>query len=295
MDTIGDSTDPQGTLRPNLSPEPTVGTHFKPLICPPFDHSTRLPSGTHTPLQHWNLFITEADIDNLLTNTNARAAKRLRDEELGAFKAPRSADWYDVSVGEMYVWLGILVLISIHPEHRIESFWTKKQGMGQFDDISGAMGLKRWQAISRNFHISNPEFTCTVFDKVIPKSSHFEFRRTLGLQLILYGNRKGGVRHTQRQPHSYPKHRAPPAKPKGIRLDSPGLHYLEKSGRRRYCAICEKPPNIKRKTLGDISNSRANSRATTSRKKVSYHCTPCKVPVCKFGTCFDKHIQEVEG
>ena len=35
---IGDTTDPAGTLRPNLPPEPKIGTDFTPLICPPFEY-----------------------------------------------------------------------------------------------------------------------------------------------------------------------------------------------------------------------------------------------------------------
>jgi hypothetical protein len=163
---VGDITDPLGTLRPNLPPEPSVGRNFKPLKCPKFEHHTHIPSGTHTPLQFWNLFITPSDIDNIVRNTNSRAAKRSREEEFGAFKAPRSAEWYDVSKEEMYVWMGILVLMSIHPEHDIRSYWSQKRGMGQFPDITQSMGLHRWESINRNFHINNPEFTSTPFEKV---------------------------------------------------------------------------------------------------------------------------------
>ena len=49
---ISDPTDPGGTLRPNLPPEPTVGTHFTPLPCPEFDYYINLPASVnrHSPI-----------------------------------------------------------------------------------------------------------------------------------------------------------------------------------------------------------------------------------------------------
>ena len=49
---IGDPTDLQGTLHPDLPPEPTTGTKFKLLYCPKFDHKINLPPG----LQSDNIF-----------------------------------------------------------------------------------------------------------------------------------------------------------------------------------------------------------------------------------------------
>ena len=40
---INDPTDPRGTLRPNLLPEPTTGTKFKPLPYLEFDYKINLP------------------------------------------------------------------------------------------------------------------------------------------------------------------------------------------------------------------------------------------------------------
>jgi hypothetical protein len=41
-DVVPDPTD-EGTLRPNIEPEPTTGDHFEPFFCPEFEHRTNLP------------------------------------------------------------------------------------------------------------------------------------------------------------------------------------------------------------------------------------------------------------
>ena len=71
METIGDTTDPQGTLRPNLPPEPITGTQFDPMPHPDFQYRTALPDTVDPmqPLQIWDLFFTEEMMDILVWNT----------------------------------------------------------------------------------------------------------------------------------------------------------------------------------------------------------------------------------
>jgi hypothetical protein len=69
---VDDSTDPGGTLRPNLLPEPTVGTHFTPLSCPEFDYYINLPASVdrHSPIAIFDLFFTPEQMRILVENTN---------------------------------------------------------------------------------------------------------------------------------------------------------------------------------------------------------------------------------
>jgi hypothetical protein len=69
---IDDSTDPGGTLRPNLPPEPTVGTHFDPLPCPEFEYCINLPASIdpHSPIAIFDLFYTPEQMRILAENTN---------------------------------------------------------------------------------------------------------------------------------------------------------------------------------------------------------------------------------
>jgi hypothetical protein len=55
---IDDSTDPGGTLRLNLPPESTAGTHFDPLPCPEFEYCINLPVDPHGPIAIFDLFFT---------------------------------------------------------------------------------------------------------------------------------------------------------------------------------------------------------------------------------------------
>lgn len=162
---IGDTTDPKGTLRPNLPPEITIGDHFIPLDCPLFGHTLHIPSGTTSPFQFFSLYITKEDIDLLVKTTNERGALRKEEKAEKGWKSPRS--WKDVSVGEIYIYLGILVLIGLHPEPKIEDYWSQKSGMPLYKDISLAMAGWRWEAINTNFHISSSSSKKeTPFEKV---------------------------------------------------------------------------------------------------------------------------------
>jgi hypothetical protein len=69
---IDDSTDPGGTLRPNLPPEPTVETHFTPLKCSEFEFQIALPLDVdaHDPVAIFDLFFTQEQMYILVENTN---------------------------------------------------------------------------------------------------------------------------------------------------------------------------------------------------------------------------------
>jgi hypothetical protein len=69
---IDDYTDPGGTLRPNLPPEPTARTHFTPLQYPEFDFCINLLAGVdpHDPIAIFNLFFTPEQMLILVKNTN---------------------------------------------------------------------------------------------------------------------------------------------------------------------------------------------------------------------------------
>src|SRR6202011_4185550 len=70
--TVGDTTDPAGTLRPNLLPQPTTGTHFEPLKCPKFDPVINLPASVDrsSPYAVWSLFFTSQILETIVRNTN---------------------------------------------------------------------------------------------------------------------------------------------------------------------------------------------------------------------------------
>jgi hypothetical protein len=114
---IDDSTDLGGTLRPNLQPEPTVGTHFDPLPCLEFGHRIHLPASIdpHSPIAIFDLFFTPEQMRILVENTNKSGPFY----EMGPCNA-QSLEWKDTFVEELYAYLGILIYIGLHPENDID-------------------------------------------------------------------------------------------------------------------------------------------------------------------------------
>ncbi len=54
----------------------------------------------------------------------------------------------------------------------------------------------------------------------------------------------------------------------------------------QYCSVCVEEPTRKRAVLEGISG---NSLASQKRKKTTYGCTTCDIPLCKEGNCFSIH------
>jgi hypothetical protein len=151
--TVGDPTDPKGTLRPNLPAEPTTGSEFKPLHCPPFVHKINLPTGiaSNNAFAIWSLFFTRDQLEIIAQNTNLNAKQHFTPG-----RGPHARRWKDTSVEELYTYLGILVYMGLHPENDIASYWIRKPEWPAHSFIWKAMSCTRWQAISRAFHLSEP-------------------------------------------------------------------------------------------------------------------------------------------
>jgi hypothetical protein len=149
---IDDSTDPGGTLRPNLQPQPTVGTHFDPLPCPEFEHRIHLPASVdpHSPIAIFDLFFTPEQMRILVENTNKSGPFH----EMGPRNA-HSLEWKDTFVEELYAYLGILIYMGLHPENDIDQYWCiDTENQPSHAPVRTAMARNRWKQISRAFHIS---------------------------------------------------------------------------------------------------------------------------------------------
>jgi hypothetical protein len=151
-DVVGDSTDPSGTLRPNLPPEPTFGTHFDPIPCPEFDYRIALPATVdqHSPIDIFDLFFTPEQMRILVENTNKHGLFH----EMGPRNA-RVLEWKDTSVEELYAYLGILIYMGLHPENDIDRYWcTDINNQPSHGPVRTSMARDRWKQISQAFHIS---------------------------------------------------------------------------------------------------------------------------------------------
>jgi hypothetical protein len=117
---IDDPTDPGGTLRSNLPPEPTVGIHFTPLPCSEFDYCINLSVSVdwHSPIAIFNLFFALEQMHILVENTN----KNRPFHQMGP-QNRYALDWKDTFVEELYAYLGILIYIGLYPENDIDQYW----------------------------------------------------------------------------------------------------------------------------------------------------------------------------
>jgi hypothetical protein len=72
--TVADPTDP-GTLRPNLTPEPTTGSVFNLPDFPDFDHHIELPNNIDNTdaFAIWSLFFNDDILQSIVDNTNLNA------------------------------------------------------------------------------------------------------------------------------------------------------------------------------------------------------------------------------
>ena len=71
-----------------------------------------------------------------------------------------------------------------------------------------------------------------------------------------------------------------------ITVSTSDEHELECWKILQYCSICVEEPTRKRSILGRISG---NSLASQKRKKTTYDCIICDIPLCKEGNCFSIH------
>jgi hypothetical protein len=127
--TVGDPTDPKGTLQPNLPPEPVTGPEFKPLSCPAFAHQINLPIDVvqNDAFAIWSLFFSADQLETIVRNTNANGQLLFAPNPL--VQAPHTQKWKDTSLYELYAYLAILICMGLHPENDIKLYWSQKPGM----------------------------------------------------------------------------------------------------------------------------------------------------------------------
>jgi hypothetical protein len=139
-----------GTLRPNLLPEPTVGTHFDPLPCPEFDYYINLPVDPHDPIAIFDFFFAPEQMHILVENTNKSGSFH----EIGPHNA-QSLEWRNTFMEELYAYLGILIYMGLHLENDIDQYWCiDTENQPSHAPVCTAMARNRWKKISRAFHIS---------------------------------------------------------------------------------------------------------------------------------------------
>jgi hypothetical protein len=145
---IADPIDP-GTLRPDLPPEPVVGTHFNLREYPLFHHKVNLSQGVNNSnaFSIWSLFFTQEQLLNITNNTNSNAQVRANAERQkhppDGLLYSRYHCWFNTLIKELYIFLAILIYIGLHPEFNIENYWSCKDFTPDYSKVTSYMSCNR--------------------------------------------------------------------------------------------------------------------------------------------------------
>ncbi|KAG1934083.1 piggyBac transposable element-derived protein 4-like isoform X2 [Pimephales promelas] len=105
-------------------------------------------SDSHSPMSLFKLFFSESAVSNLCHNTNAQAAR--------ALAKGRKYSWADVSVGDLYRYIGLVFYMAMMKMSSIADYW-RQDGLFSVPFPSTVMSRERYRTISWNLHMSHPD------------------------------------------------------------------------------------------------------------------------------------------
>ncbi|XP_056092682.1 piggyBac transposable element-derived protein 4-like [Rhinichthys klamathensis goyatoka] len=106
------------------------------------------PADTHTPQSLFKVFFSENAVSNLCHNTNAQAA--------GAIEKGRKFKWTDVSISEMYRYIGLVFYMAMVKMSSIKDYW-RQDSLFSLPFPATIMTRERYRTISWNVHMSHPD------------------------------------------------------------------------------------------------------------------------------------------
>ncbi|CAM4720998.1 unnamed protein product [Leuciscus chuanchicus] len=106
------------------------------------------PADAHTPLSLFKMFFSENAVSTLCHNTNAQAA--------GAIAKGRKYKWTDISISEMYRYIGLLFYMAMVKMSSISDYW-RQDSLFSLPFPATIMSRDRYRTISWNVHMSHPD------------------------------------------------------------------------------------------------------------------------------------------
>ncbi|XDV36733.1 hypothetical protein PO909_006462 [Leuciscus waleckii] len=103
---------------------------------------------THTPQTLFKMFFSENAVSTLCHNTNAQAA--------GAIAKGRKFKWTDVSISEMYRYIGLVFYMAMVKVSSIKDYW-RQDSLFSLPFPATIMARERYRTISWNVHMSHPD------------------------------------------------------------------------------------------------------------------------------------------
>jgi hypothetical protein len=156
---VGDSTDPEGTKRPNLDPAPEKGSEYVPMPTPHFAYKIHLPDDINEldAFGIWSQFFNQTQMQNIAIWTNSYAQKYDN----------KKAPWIDTWLEELYAYFAILIYMALYPLNDIDLYWNTNESKPINKVVFEAMARNRFWQLRRNLQVAPPNpLPTTVFEKV---------------------------------------------------------------------------------------------------------------------------------
>jgi hypothetical protein len=159
-----------GTVRPKEKPLKKRGTCFDPLDYPDFDFHINLPphAQPHDAFSIFNLFFTWPVLEYIVQNTNKNERRPKKEGQPNA----RALRWYELTVEELMIYLGIVIYMGLHHENRIASYWSQASNTPNHP-ITQYMARNRWEEIHIRLGISEPYKECNIWGRVSDIPTYF--------------------------------------------------------------------------------------------------------------------------
>lgn len=81
-------------------------------------------------------------------------------------KDSRMRDWHDITLEEVYGYIGIRIYMGLHPEHDKKDYWTTQPNRPFHFELQSVMSRKEYEAIHRRIRVSEGDDYCSVFERV---------------------------------------------------------------------------------------------------------------------------------
>uniref|UniRef100_W5LUR1 PiggyBac transposable element-derived protein domain-containing protein n=1 Tax=Astyanax mexicanus TaxID=7994 RepID=W5LUR1_ASTMX len=118
---------------------------FYPKRCP---GSQLAPNAAYSPLELFQIFMSESVVGTIVANTNAFARKRAQ--------AVKQFDWFPLTVQEFYTYIGIVIFASLMQLKTLNDYWSEK-AIYSLPFPRSVISKKRFLAITWNLHLCDPE------------------------------------------------------------------------------------------------------------------------------------------
>jgi hypothetical protein len=151
--------DADSTYRPDIKPTDAVGSQFEPFNVPDRDFLVRQPLPP-TPLQLFQQFLPEQLVERWVHYTNeAPAPEPGPGPAIQSGRYHRQDRWKPTSVAEVYIWLGILIYMTLHKEYRYQDHWkaSTAENWVPSHPIIQLMTFDRFSLLKRRLRIYDPD------------------------------------------------------------------------------------------------------------------------------------------